>query len=222
MILFYKREAEEIVLAAIVNHHNKKVLLKEYKDNKDILSISKLYKDDNFLRVGDFKEAILRTYNYPNWVESKDKLDFLKLVVAHKDIDTSKLIAFISNYLFSPEVIFHSFLDESVRYREMASEVIKELDAFRRVTPPILRNEIKFFDINPKHEIAYLFAEHKSNELDEPFIVLNGNSAVVWRAKELGMEKDVVIMSRFDAFKLRKVKKRPKLIATTIFEFDNR
>ncbi len=223
MILFYKRDAEEIVLSAIVNHHNKKILLKEYVNNKDILAISKLYKDNNFLRVSDFKEAILKTYPYPKWIHSKDKIDFLKLVVAHCELDSLELISFISKYLFSPEVIFHSYLDESVKYREMASEVIKELDAFRRVTPPTIKNGITFFEINPIHKIERLFAEHKSNEVDGPFVVLNNDLALVWRAKELGLDRDVVELSRFDAFRLRKVKRKiKKLIATTIFEFDNR
>ena len=227
MIIFYQRKADDVMLASVLKHYNPNAIIREYEDNSDVLRISKIHRESNFIRVSDYKSAIMKTYKCPRWINDELKKRFIELLLCHKNIDTNKLVEFLSENLFFPELVFFDYTDASVEYKSMVAEVVNELEAFRRLSAPFLKNKIIFYDINPEHNIMEVFAKSKAEEIDAGFVVLCGDKAIVMNAKDLGFQKEMARISRFDAFRLRrkikilKVKRNKviKTIAKTIYEF---
>ncbi|PIU88344.1 hypothetical protein COS64_04195 [archaeon CG06_land_8_20_14_3_00_37_11] len=204
MIIFYAKNAEDVILSSILKHYNPDALLREYSDNTDVICIAKMHNDSHFIRVKDYKIAILSNYTYPVWIKNDSRVKFVELILAHKHTSPHELINFLAEHLFHPEELFYSSLDRTRMFKTRINEVLKELNTFKRLSRKFIKNDILYYEINPEHNIAELFTNDLRKNVTEPFIVLKGDEAIIANAEELGFKKDVVKTSRFDAFRIKR------------------
>ena len=204
MIIFYTKDAEEVVLASIVKHSNPNSMLVEYSDNTDILRIAKIHNDPHFVRIKDYKLAIINKYEFPSWIKNESRLRFIELVLANEDTVSNELVTHLAKNLFNPELLFYSSLDKTLLFKNRAMQVINELGIFKKHGRKFYSNGLLHYEINPKNDISLLFVKDLMETIYEPFIVLNGNAALVGNAEFLGFSKNIVDLSRYDALKLKK------------------
>lgn len=213
MIVFYTNSTEDVLLAAVVKHNNPGAILREYTGNQDLLSIAKMHNEFYFIRVKDYKQAILKKYKSPNWMKNKNNTCFIQQVLAHNESNSHEIIQYLALNLFNPEKLFYSSSERTIMFQRRAKEVNRELNAFKRGSKKEYRNDILFMNINPKHNITKLLVEDLTDSHIEPFVVLRGEKAVVGNADLLGFENNIVKMKRYEAYKLRK---KTIIIAPTI------
>jgi hypothetical protein len=204
MIIFYTKSTDDIILASVVKHYNPGAILKEYSDNEDILSISKIHSDTNFIRVKDFKNAIERNYSVPKWLYNESIKNMIRRLLCHKNTNTIEVVSHLASYLTRPEIAFYSSIDKSVLFQNRLAEINRELGVLKRSSPREYRNDLLFLKADSEHDLSLLLAEELSLDYSEPLVVLSKESAVLVNASLLGFDKDIVSMSKFDSLKLRK------------------
>jgi hypothetical protein len=227
MIVFFAKNAEEVMLCAVIKHFNPSAILRQYEHNEDILAIAKMHGEPNFFRIKDYKLAIISRYDFPDWAKDDSKIRFIELVIANKNTNVYSLINHLAEYLFMPEKLFYSSLDKTILFKDNAMQVINELGIFKRFKKSYAKNGIIYYEINPQHDITELFSKSILKRYSEPFIVLNRDEALLLNAKKAGFNDDSVNLSRFDALKIKKgiaisspVKNQVKgTIATKIIEY---
>ncbi|MDD4353223.1 MAG: hypothetical protein PHN56_02060 [Candidatus Nanoarchaeia archaeon] len=204
MIVFFSKDAEEVMLAAIIKHYNPSAIMRLYENNEDLLSIAKIYNESNFFRIKDYKLAIINQYDFPEWIKDDSKLRFIELVIANNKTNIYSLINHLAEYLFSPEKLFYSSLDKTVMFKDNAMQVINELGIFKRFNKSFTKNGIIYFEINPEHDIIRLYSKSISKKCNEPFAVLNGDNALISNAKKAGFKDDIITLNRFDALRIKR------------------
>ncbi|MDD2678739.1 MAG: hypothetical protein PHT91_03420 [Candidatus Nanoarchaeia archaeon] len=227
MIVFFAKDAEEVVLASIIKHYNPSATMRMYEQNEDLISLAKIHNEPNFLRIKDYKTAIINRYNFPEWIKNDSKIRFIELVIAHKNTNIYSLVKHLAEYLFSPEKLFYSSLDRTVMFKDNAMQVMRELGVFKKFKNSWKKNGIHYYEINPEHDILELYSSTLLKKCSEPFAVLCKNKAIVMNAKKAGFIEDKALISRYDALNIKKevlvnpaVKKSIKpTIATKIIEF---
>jgi hypothetical protein len=227
MIVFFSKNAEDVMLAAIIKHYNPSATMRLYENNEDLLSIAKMHDESNFFRIKDYRLAIINQYEFPDWAKDDSKLRFIELVLAHKKTNVYSLICHLAEYLFNPEKLFYSSLDKTVMFKDNAMQVIKELGIFKRHSKQFMKNGIIYYEINPENDISELFAKSMQKKCYEPFVILNKDNALIFNAKKAGFMEDSASLSRFDALKLKKnitinapsKKLIKETLATKIIEF---
>lgn len=227
MIIFYTSDTEEVILASVVKHFNQDALLREYKDNNEVIGVAKMYEESHFIRIKDYKRAIKNKYNIPAWVKNESRVKFLELALAHKETTTNEIISYVAKYLFNPEELFYSSLDKPRLFHNRVKEVKTELNVFKRGVKHFKNKGLDYYEINPEHKISKLFMEYLLELFTEPFILLTKKKALVGNALLLGFNKKVIKTTRYDALKLKKkmiINQRTKnsvkrTIATRICEY---
>lgn len=227
MIVFFAKDAEEVVLASIIKHFNPSAMLRLYEKNEDLLSIAKIHNEPNFLRIKDYRLAIISQYDFPDWIKDDSKIRFIELVIANKNTNIYSLINHLAENLFSPEKLFYSSLDKSVMFKDNAMQVINELGIFTRFKKSFVKNGLIYYEINPEHDILELYAKGLLRKTSEPFVVLNSSQSLVMNAKKAGFKEDKAYLSRYDALRIKReiivspaIKNSIKsTIATKIIEF---
>ncbi|MBN1924105.1 MAG: hypothetical protein JW791_05105 [Nanoarchaeota archaeon] len=204
MIIFYTPNVEEVILASIVKHFNPTALLREYKDNNDIISIATMHDDTHFIRIKDYKLAILNKYDFPAWIKNDSRVKFVELVLAHSKTTTNEVITYLAKYLFNPEQLFHGSIDKLVEFKNRAAQVINELKVFKRAAKHYNKKGVNYYEINPHHKITHLMLKELIEENPEPVIVLNKDEAAAGNAELLGFNNNIENMNRYDAFKVKK------------------
>jgi hypothetical protein len=227
MIIFFTKNAEEIMLSAVIKHFNPSAILRQYESNEDILSIAKMYDEPNFLRIKDYKLSIINQYDFPDWSKDDSKLRFIELVIANNNTNIYSFINHLANYLFMPEKLFYSSLDKTVMFKDNAMQVITELGIFKRFKKNYEKNGIIYYEINPIHDISRLYSKMILKKCLEPFVILNKNKALVTNAKKAGFNEDIVNLSRIEALMIKReiiitipIKNQIKdTVATKIIEY---
>lgn len=204
MIVFFSKNAEEVMLSAVIKHFNPSAILRQYENNEDILNIAKMYDEPNFFRVKDYKLAIINQYDFPDWAKDDSKLRFIDLVIANKNTNIYSLINHLAEYLFEPEKLFYSSLDKAVMFKDNALQVINELGIFKRFNKSFARNGIIYYEINPIHDISMLYSKIILKKCNLPFVILNGDNALLCNAKLAGFKNDYINLTRFDSLKIKR------------------
>jgi len=204
MIVFYRKNHADIILAAIIKHYNPDTIIKEYSDNKQVLSFAKSQNNHSFLRVNDWSEAIMIKYKTPSWIHNNYRQDFIKNLLCHKDVETGKVVNFIALNLFNPENIFEAYTEEVITMREMVEQVKKEITLFRQNIDKKVKDGIIYVNINPVHNIADIMAEELMDDCTLPLIIFQGDYAVVGNAEQLGFKTDFVKTTRYEALRIKK------------------
>jgi len=204
MIVFFSKDAEEVMLAAVIKHFNPSAMLRQYEKNEDILIIAKMYDEPNFFRIKDYKLAIINQYDIPDWAKDDSKIRFIELVIANKNTNIYSFINHLASYLFNPEILFYSSLDKTVMFKDNAMQVIKELGIFKRFKKSFTKNGIIYYELNPEHDIMELYSKSVQKKCSEPFAVLNNDRAMLCNARKAGFNEDKVLLSRFDALKIKR------------------
>jgi hypothetical protein len=227
MIIFFTTNPEEVMLASVLKHFNEQALLIEYKNNDNIINIAKMYEESNFIRIKEYKLAILNQYDIPEWMKDDSKYRFIELILANKRTNIISLINHLASHLFEPEKLFYGALDKTVCFKDNALQAMKELNIFKRFSKIFMKNSIKYYEFNSEHNIIELFAKDMAKKENDSFVVINNDEAIVANARKIGFNEDFARLNKYDALRLTRrvfvnipekmmVK---KTIATKIIEF---
>jgi hypothetical protein len=219
MIVFFSKDAEEVMLAGAIKHYNPSAILRLYENNEDLLAIAKMHNESNFLRIKDYKMSIINSYEMPSWAKDDSKLRFIELSIANRNTNIYSFINHLAEHFFNPEKLFHSALDKTVMFKDNAMQVITELGVFLRNNKHFTKNGIIYYEINPIHDISIVYSKSLlKKHQGEPFIILQEDKATAFNAKKLGFNEDKAVLERFEALKLKKIIKIQPTIRSIIKE----
>ncbi len=204
MILFYKKKASDVILTSIIKHYNPEWFVKKYENNKEVLKIAKMNNTYNFIRVSDYKKAILNKYHTPKWIKNSHRKEFIEKLLCHRKTNSKELINFISKNLFKPENIFEAYTEEVISMKEKVNKIEKEIVVFEQKKKRKIRNGILYLDINPTNNIGGIIADNLAKEYNLPIIILQKNEAFIKHAEQLGFKKNKIKTNRYKALKMKK------------------
>ena len=116
MIIFYTLNYEEVILAGILKYYNPNALIREYFQNENIIQIAKIHNEKNFIKIKDYKLAILNRYKFPSWIKNDKKLKFYELLLNSNNIKSEEIVTHIAKYLFNPEELFNGYNDKTINF----------------------------------------------------------------------------------------------------------
>lgn len=127
MIIFYTLNYEDVILTGILKYYIPTALIREYSQNENIIQIAKIHNEKNFIKIKEYKLAILNRYKFPSWIKNDKKLKFYELLLNSNNIKSEEIITHIAKYLFNPEELFHGYNDKTILFKKEVKKVINEL-----------------------------------------------------------------------------------------------